>query len=504
MELIEQLRRHYRHPFPGGAGKWVRGAAPGVVLVVVVMGLAASWLVGDDGAGDTPAGNYVPLARVESGPFAVSLSEGVVLDAARSVTIASDLPSNRAKLLYLATEGALLDAGEVIARIDPAPFAEDIAKLESDIQEAEAVLMQARAELELLRVDNEDKLNKLRQQVAAARLKVGNLEGADLAAREALADKALRDARAAEQGARQRLAAERELHARGLSTRGELDRARDNAEQKRLELSVAERNLETLRDTALPAELAQARMGLEHSTREFDNHRDVVLTQKLAKQQAEVVRHESKLATLRRGLEQARGYLARTTLVAPVSGQLLYLDIPVGNEKRKVQVGDSLWQRQGFAVIPDLSALVALGAIRERDIGKVRSGQVVTLHPEAYPGLTLRGRVESIGTLARAGGDAGDNRFAVRIALDDSHPDLRPGMSARADILTRRYREVTRVPVEALFSESGETRCYLWDGGAPRAVAVTTGAGDGEFVAIEAGLEAGQQVMLVHPDSLDR
>ena len=77
-------------------------------------------------------------------------------------------------------------------------------------------------------------------------------------------------------------------------------------------------------------------------------------------------------------------------------------------------------------------------------------------------------------------------------------------MSARADILTRRYREVTRVPVEALFSESGETRCYLWDGGAPRAVAVTTGAGDGEFVAIEAGLEAGQQVMLVHPDSLDR
>ena len=478
------------------------GALPGLALAALAIALPASWFAGGEGAVEAPGGDYVPLARVESGPFAIHLGEAVVLDAARSVTIASDLPSNRAKLLYLATEGALLDQGEVIARIDPAPFAEDIAKLESDIQEAEAVLMQARAELELLRVENEDKLNKLSQQVAAARLKVGNLEGADLAAREALADKALRDARAADKAARQRLAAEMELHARGLTTRGELDRARDNAEQRRLELGVAERNLDTLRDTALPAELAQARMGLEHSTREYDNHRDVVLTQKLAKQRAEVLRHESKLATLRQGLERARGYLAGTTLLAPVSGQLLYLDIPVGNEKRKVQVGDSLWQRQGFAVIPDLSTLVALGTIRERDIGKVRPGQAVTLHPEAYPALTLRGRVESIGTLARAVGGEGDNRFAVRIAVADSHPDLGPGMSARASILVRRYDRVARVPVEALFTEGGETLCYLWDGGAPRAVAVRAGGGDGEFVAIEAGLEAGQQVLLVHPDSL--
>lgn len=491
--LLDRLRR--------GMREW----GPGVAVIVLAVVLVSVWSSGDGAATGGDSAAFNPLARVESGPFIITVTEPALLDAGQSVTISSGLPSNRAKLLYLATEGALLAPGDVIARIDPAPFEEDMETLRSDIQEAEAVLMQAQAELELLRVENEDKLNKLNEQLGAAQLKVGNLEGADIPTREALARRALQLAQTEYQKARQQVVAEEQLLARDLSTRVDLEKARDDVQQKQVEMDIATRNLNTLRDTALPAELQQARMALEHSTQEFDNHRDIVLTQKLNKQQAEVMRHEGKLANHRQALARAEGHLAMTTVTAPVSGQLLYKEMSIGNEKRKVQVGDSLWQHQGFAVIPDLSSLVAYSDIREHDIGKLRPGLAVKIYPEAYPDLELDGVVESIGTLASGAageGVVGDNHFRVRIAMTATDPRLRPGMGAKAVIVAQRFDAVLRIPVEAVFYRGRETYSVLWRNGNPREVAVKLGDSDGEFVIVESGLEAGQEVMLVYPDNL--
>ncbi|KJS07279.1 MAG: hypothetical protein VR73_09205, partial [Gammaproteobacteria bacterium BRH_c0] len=292
----------------------IRRTGPGIGVIALILLLVSFW-GSDEGATSTAGeGDFNALARVESGPFAITVTEQAVLDAGQSVTISSDLPSNRAKLLYLATEGSLLAPGDVIARIDPAPFEQDLETLRSDIQEAEAVLMQAEAELALLRVENEDKFNKLNQQLGAARLKVGNLEGADIPTREALARRALQQAQADYQKARQQLVAEEQLLARDLSTRLDLEKARDQLQQKKVEVDIAERNLNTLRDTALPAELQQARMALEHSSQEVDNYRDIVLTQKLNKQQAEVMRHQGKLANHRQALARTEAQLAMTTL----------------------------------------------------------------------------------------------------------------------------------------------------------------------------------------------
>lgn len=497
------------HQLPPPQSPWrdrlqeaIRRTGPGIGVIALILLLVSFW-GSDEGATSTAGeGDFNALARVESGPFAITVTEQAVLDAGQSVTISSDLPSNRAKLLYLATEGSLLAPGDVIARIDPAPFEQDLETLRSDIQEAEAVLMQAEAELALLRVENEDKFNKLNQQLGAARLKVGNLEGADIPTREALARRALQQAQADYQKARQQLVAEEQLLARDLSTRLDLEKARDQLQQKKVEVDIAERNLNTLRDTALPAELQQARMALEHSSQEVDNYRDIVLTQKLNKQQAEVMRHQGKLANHRQALARTEAQLAMTTLTAPVSGQLLYKELSIGNEKRKVQVGDSLWQHQGFAVIPDLSSLVAYSDIREQDIGKLRPGLAVKIYPEAYPDLALDGEVESIGTLVSGAGIAGNNHFRVRIALATTDPRLRPGMGARATIVAKRYEAVLRIPVEAVFYRGRETFSVLWRNGNPREVAVELGDSDGEYVIVESGLEAGQEVMLVYPDNL--
>jgi len=83
------------------------------------------------------------VARADQGSFDISIIESGILNARRSVTLASDLPSNRAKIIFLKQEGATVKLGEVIVKFDQAPFVEDIEKLSAEISDASAALAQA-------------------------------------------------------------------------------------------------------------------------------------------------------------------------------------------------------------------------------------------------------------------------------------------------------------------------------------------------------------------------
>ena len=219
----------------------------------------------------------------------------------------------------------------------------------------------------------------------------------------------------------------------------------------------------------------------------------------LAKQNNALARLRNQLEVAGGSLDQARALLDKTEIRAPVSGFVVYKLIAVSNERRKVQVGDSVWNRHGFIVLPDMSSMVGHVNIREQDIGKLEAGQPVTLKPEAYPGLTLSGRVDLVGTLAADSANRDENLFQVRIALDEFDSRLRPGMRAQASILTNSFADVLRVPIEAVFYEDGAAVCFVWDDDEATQRPVTLGASDGEYVVVRSGLDAGQQVLLTYP-----
>ena len=160
------------------------------------------------------------------------------------------------------------------------------------------------------------------------------------------------------------------------------------------------------------------------------------LNQKLQKQQSAIRRINHKIEVLNQNLERAKNNLLHTRISAPVSGTLLYKNMSFQKETRKAQIGDSLWNRQGFAVIPDMSSMIALTKIRENEIGTIEIGQQVTLRPEAYSNTLLFGQVDAIGSLASDINTESTRYFEVRIALDQPDKRLRPGMTASASILS--------------------------------------------------------------------
>lgn len=435
---------------------------------------------------------------VEPGGFDVFVVESARLDARQSVTLASELPSNKGKIIWLVEEGTYLTAGDPVARFDRAPFEEDLAKFEREYSDGRAALAQAEAELQIQIQQGQEQVEQTEHALQMARLKLENLKHADQPLRLSSAHIDVQSARIALEQAKQEREAQQEMVREGFGNDNMLQEAVAIEAEKESSLQLAEQKLDLLQRIVLPSEIRQAELEIENRTRELESSKQLHL-HSLAKQNNALARLRNQLAVVGGSRDQAGALLDKTEIRAPVSGFVVYKNIAVSNERRKVQVGDSVWNRHGFIVLPDMSAMVGHVNIREQDIGKLEVGQPVTLQPEAYPGLVLAGRVDLVGTLAADSANRDENLFQVRIALDEVDSRLRPGMRAQASILTNSFADVLRVPIEAVFYEDGAAVCFVWDDDEATQRNVSLGASDGEYVVVESGLDAGQQVLLTYP-----
>ncbi|MGI9330789.1 MAG: efflux RND transporter periplasmic adaptor subunit [Gammaproteobacteria bacterium] len=435
---------------------------------------------------------------VASGPFELRVIESARLDAGRSVTIASELPSNQAKLIWLAPEGSWVEAGAEIVRFDPTPFETEAQKLEREHEEAAAAQLQAEAEMQLQVQQGREDRRQLQQQIDLAELKLRSLIEADQPLRIAAARAELASAEVAWQESRQELNSQQEMLDMGLGSEGQLAQAKAMENEQRNARDLAAERSRIIREIESPSERKQAEMELVGKRKELE-HAVQADQHGQAQKYAALTRIGHQVERSRQAMEKAQAFLDKTRIVAPVSGFVVYKQVSVGNERRRVQVGDSVWNRHGFMVIPDMTTMVADINVRERDIAKLAVGQAVTLWPDAFADLSLSGKVEFVGTLATESAGAGVNLFQVRILLDAVDSRLRPGMHARASVLTDSYKNVLRVPVEAVFYEKGEPVCYVWSGGRAVRQSVAIGPSDGKQIIVEKGLKDGDRVMLTDP-----
>ncbi|TGD75325.1 HlyD family efflux transporter periplasmic adaptor subunit [Mangrovimicrobium sediminis] len=469
-----------------------------IALVLVAVGLRQC-------SGNSAAPMQVlfePVASVRQAPFEARVLAGAELDAAQSVLLSSDLPSNRAKAVFLVPEGELVQAGDVVARFDPTTFREELENIDHEIREQQIKLQQAQADLALHENGAGDRAAQLEHDIEVARLRLESLDQASIPIRIAQAEKEARRAQAESERAAQLLATERELFERGLTPQKTLDEAELQQRDALAAQRLAQHQLQVLNEVTLPSERRQAEMQWRNSQREVEVYQQAYRENR-RKLEAAAAQIENRIELLQLERERTAGYLEQTELRAPVSGLLLYKTVSMQGEKRKVQVGDSLWNRQGFAVIPDLSSLVARVTVGESEVGKLRPGQVAAVYPAAWPDLELRGAVDTVGMLAAQSAEAQERQFSVRIRLEEVDPRLRPGMSARASILVQSLDSATLIPVESVFYQQNQGVVFLWRDGDPLRVPVRLGLSDGEQVVVEEGLAAGQEVMLVYPDNFD-
>ena len=233
----------------------------------------------------------------------------------------------------------------------------------------------------------------------------------------------------------------------------------------------------------------EAEMELELAQLKHDNKKQT-LQAEIEKMSVEVDKARDKKETTTRDL-------GKMTLTAPIPGLVVYLEIWKGSSMSKIQEGDNPWSGQGLIDLPDLSTMIVETTVSEVDISKMKKGQKVNITLDAIPGPIFTGTVIDIGTLAHRKQRGSEiNVFDVDVEIDSTDERLKPGMSAKADIIVEVFDSVLAIPIEAVFERDDTTVVYTKGG---KKIPVTLGARNDQSVIITAGLNEGDEIALVDP-----
>ncbi|MPN37785.1 hypothetical protein SDC9_185306 [bioreactor metagenome] len=123
---------------------------------------------------------------------------------------------------------------------------------------------------------------------------------------------------------------------------------------------------------------------------------------------------------------------------------------------------------------------------------------------DAFPDKTLIGEVTKVGVLPDS-----QNRwmnpdlkvYQTMIAIEGSHDWVKPGMSAKVEILVSRIDDCVYVPVQSVEFDSQKQYCYLANGLKSDRRQVTIGDYNDEFIEIKSGVKEGDRVLLRLPAS---
>lgn len=157
------------------------------------------------------------------------------------------------------------------------------------------------------------------------------------------------------------------------------------------------------------------------------------------------------LARLQAALRNAQHELSKVNVHSDISGIVVKRNIEEGEN---VFVGAFNNPATVLLTIADLNVIEAEIEVDETDIVDVRVGQEATVKVDAYPDTSFKAVVTKVGhsPILSASGISQQQAtsFEVILQLTEVIPDVRPGLSCKADITTGYREKAIAVPIQAL------------------------------------------------------
>ena len=227
-----------------------------------------------------------------------------------------------------------------------------------------------------------------------------------------------------------------------------------------------------------------------------------------------VVRRKAGLQAQRDKLELYRDQLIKTELRAPQDGLVIFARSSSRYNESYIKLGADV--RKGYNVIdlPDVSELMAVVQVHESYVRHLRNGLKAVVKIDSLPEKEFAGVVRMVAPTPDQ-----RRRYYENVAVYDTHvwiedehnqlpTDLKPGVSARAEIVIAELKNVLKIPVQCITTQRGQKVVQVKRGESVETVPVETGQFNDRFIEIRKGLTEGDQVSLspkiVEPAKFDQ
>jgi len=248
-----------------------------------------------------------------------------------------------------------------------------------------------------------------------------------------------------------------------------------------------------------PAIQRKAALALDRSERLL-NQEKKLYSLRYAQTNLEIRNLKSTLEIQRSKVTDLQEILASFTIIAPSDGMVIYKKDRLGI-KNKVGSILSPWNPV-VATLPDLSAMLSQVYISEIDISKIKTGQPVKITVDAFPGKVFNGSVAEIANIGEQLSNSDSKVFEVLVKFDGSDPTLRPSMTTSNKVITQTFDDVVFVPVESVHAGTDSIPFVYTENGTKQVVIL--GESNDKNIIIEQGLDAGESVWLLTPESPDK
>jgi len=454
------------------------------ILLVAVAGVAWALRSRARQGGDPAA---LQTVRVERGPVEVTVSSDGTLKPLTTVVVKSYAGG---RVDRLAVEvGDRVKAGDLIAKIDPTDSLTSYDQARADLSAAAAKLSQSLDQAKAQPTLTRAAIAQARASYESARKDLLRLQQATHPQTRATA-RAIRDkAKANVEVAEKELTRMQGLKAQGFVAQADVDTALNKRALAQAELENAQERWNTL-EQELAADLAAARAKVAQAQAALNTAQANGVQDRL--KQGDVVSAQAGVARAQAQLVNAKTMLDYTTVRAPRAGVILTKFVEQGtiitSGRSSISAGTDIVE------LGDLSKMFVEVSVDEAEVGKLRVGQSVSIHVEAFPETTFRGEVTRINPQASTAQNI--TTVLVTVRVENPGARLKPGMTASCEFLVAKADNALCLPSRAVRdSEGGHFVTVLRDK-QPVGVPVQTGVASDDRTEIRQGLREGEEVVL--------
>jgi len=242
------------------------------------------------------------------------------------------------------------------------------------------------------------------------------------------------------------------------------------------------------------AALRQAEATLENTKLEF-KRKDALFKEELVTKQQydDVVTRlsltEAEVERAKASLAIARLKLSKTKITSPLAC--------VVKEKR-VSAGDFVKNGTPLFVIIQPNPIKLRFTVPEKDVGRLKMNQEVTLKVDGFPGSEFKGKVNIVFPNV----EEKTRTLQAEAIVPNNNGILKPGLFAKVILYTAGERDTIVVPVTALLYEAEKVKIFVIEGDRSKEREVKLGSKYGELMEIVEGVKEGEKVVAVGQQNL--
>ena len=272
-------------------------------------------------------------------------------------------------------------------------------------------------------------------------------------------------------------------------------KAADDSTLKQAESAQQRAQLEMLKNEMLPKIQAEKNtLALEEAKARFEQLQQ---TYDLKRRAAEA---DIRVLEIRRdraetAMRQAASNADRMLIKSPIDGIAVIKMTWKGNNMAEIQEGDEVRASQPVIDVVNPATMRVRARVNQADIDDLRLGQSVHIGLDAYPDLTFTGRVQQMSPIGVQSNLSPKVRnFVVLVAVDGSHPNLMPDLSASLDVELARVPGAVVVPRDALGYEEHQAFVRVQRGGSYERQNVSVGDMNAHEIVVLNGLAEGMVI----------